>query len=127
MDYEKELERALAHADKVKLRRELYEIRHANDKKKEPLSFGKIGFIFVFVDCIVVELYSMFAMLWLRDLSALGGLIAAVVCQAIDMISYNHKSSKENTSGGIVFETAMKKLEAQEEDQIVEEDDDAVG
>lgn len=126
MDYEKELEKAKLHAEKVKMKQELNEIKHANDIKREPLSFGKIGFIFVFVDCIVVELYSMFAMLYLRDLSALGGLIAAVVCQAIDIISYNRKSVKENMAGGIVFETAMKKLE-EDEEQIAEEDDGAVG
>ena len=124
-DYQKELQKAQLHADKVKLRQELKEIRHANDGEKKSLSFSKIAVIFIFCNCVVIELYSMFAMFWLSDLSALGALIAAVVGQCVSIVSYSIKSGKENTANGIVYETTMLELEHQY--GLKNEDDGAVG
>lgn len=129
MNYEKELEKAIQHAEKVKLKQELSEVRHANDIKKKPLSFSKIAVIFIFVNCLIIELYSMFAMFWLNDLSSLGSLIAAVVGQCISLVSYMYKAKSENCQGGITYETTMAELvpnvEIQQEDDS--EDDGAVG
>lgn len=123
MDYEKELEKAKLYAEKVKVKQEIEDIKHSNDRKKE-LSFSKIAVIFIFSNCVVIELYSMYAMLHIGDLSALGALIAAVVGQCVTICSYNIKAGKENTKEGIVFETAMKELEYS---LTTNEDDGAVG
>ncbi len=125
-DYQKELQKAQLHADKVKLKQELKEIRHANDEKRKSLSFSKVAVIFIFCNCVVIELYSMFAMFWLSDLTALGALIAAVVGQCVSLSGYFIKSGKENTSQGIVYETTMLELEHQY-GLKTEEDDGAVG
>lgn len=128
MNYEKELEKAKLHAEKVKIRQELYDIRHANDRQKEKLSTGKKALKFMIINCSIIELYSLFAMYMLQDLSPLTTLIAAVVGECVSIISYNIKSSKENTSGGIIYESAMKKLEYElEESGSDEYDDGAVG
>ncbi len=110
MDYEYKLKRALDHADKVKLKQELDEIRHANDKPKEKLSFSKIAFIFMMVNCTVIEIYSLVVMAIFADLSALTTLIVAVVGECVSLAAYMIKSMHENTSGGIVYESAMERL-----------------
>ena len=127
MNYEKEINKAQLHADKVKLKQEIEQVKHSNDKSKKPLSFSKIAVIFMLTNCVVIEVYSMFAMFWLNDLSALGSLIAAVVGQCITLIAYSIKSSKENTANGIVYETTMKELEYKLENEVDLQDDGAVG
>lgn len=59
------------------------------------------------------------------DFSALQSLITAVVAEVIGFAIYSLKSLKENTEGGIVYQTAI--LEAQK-NQIQENDEqEAVG
>lgn len=109
--FEKEINKAIEHSNAVKQKQELYELKHSNDITKEKLSFSKMAFIFLVANCTVIELYSLIAMALLRDLSPLPALIAAVVGDCVALIAYNVKAQHENTSGGIVFETTMKKLE----------------
>lgn len=111
MDFEKEIELAIKHADRVKQKRELAEIYHANDEPKEKLSFSKIAFIFMMTNCVIIEVYALVAMFRFADLSSLSTLIAAVVGECVSFLSYEYKSMKENSSQGIVYESAMKKLE----------------
>lgn len=121
MDYEKQIANALEYAERVKLRQELHELRHSNDKPKEKLSFSKIAFIFMMGNCVVIEIYALITMFFMKDLSSLSTLIAAVVGECICTCGYFIKSGKENTAHGIVYETAMAKL------QHELESDDAVG
>lgn len=123
MDFEQKKKLAQQHAKKVKQKLELQELKHANDKPKEKLTFSKMAFIFMISNCIVIEVYALVAMFFFGDLSSLSALIAAVVGECITMLSYFIKSGHENTSGGIVYETAMKKLEYELENNS----DDAVG
>lgn len=123
MDYEKRLAKALAHAEKVKLKQELNELRHSNDKPKEKLSFSKMAFIFMIGNCVVIEIYALVAMSFFGDLSSLSALIAAVVGECISFLCFEIKSGKENTTGGIIYESAMKKLEY----ELNSNTDDAVG
>lgn len=62
---------------------------------------------FIFCNCTAVEIYSMVAMWHFADLSALYALIGAVIGESITYISYNVKACRENTQGGITYETAM--------------------
>lgn len=123
MDYEKQLAKALKHAEKVKLKQELNELRHSNDKPKEKLSFSKMAFIFMIANCVVIEIYALVAMFFFGDLSSLSALIAAVVGECISFLCFEIKSGKENTTGGIIYESAMKKLEH----ELNNNTDDAVG
>lgn len=124
MDYEEKLSKAKSHADKVKLRRELNEVWHSNDEPREKLSFSKVAFIFMITNCVVIEVYALVAMFYFGDLSSLSALIAAVVGECVSFLCFEIKSGKENTVGGIVYESAMKKLEHELENNS---NDDAVG
>ena len=111
MAFEVEKQKALDHAKEVKQKQELYEIKHSNDKPKEKLSFSKMAFIFIVGNCTVIEIYALIAMFHFGDLSSLSALITAVVGECVALLAYMVKSQHENTSGGIVYETAMRKLE----------------
>ena len=89
--------------DKVK------KIKYGN-KEKTKLSFGKCLTIFMLINFTIVEIYSMWAMFVLSDLSALPTLITSVIGQAITLISYNFKSMIENKTGGLIYEAAMHQI-----------------
>lgn len=109
MSFDKKKERAEQHALRVKQRQELSEIKHKNDVKAS-LSFSKLAFIFMMGNCMIVEIYALITMIIFADLSPLTTLIAAVIGECVTMIGYYIKSGKENTAGGIVYESAMEKL-----------------
>lgn len=111
LTYEVEKKKALEHAKEIKQKQELYELKHSNDKPKTKLSFSKVAFIFMIGNCTVIELYALAAMFYFGDLSSLSTLITSVVGECVSFIAYEYKSMKENSSEGIVYETAMKKLE----------------
>lgn len=123
MDYEKEISKALEHAEKVKLKQELHDLKHSNDKPKEKLSFSKMAFIFMIGNCVIIEIYALVAMFYFGDLSSLSALIAAVVGECVTTLGYFIKSQHENTKDGIIYETAMKKLEY----ELDNKSDEAVG
>ena len=108
---DKKIAGAEAHAEKVKVNQYLHEVKHKNDKPKEKLSFSKMAFLFMIINCTVIEIYALVAMFFFGDLSSLSALIAAVVGECISFLCFEVKSGKENTTGGIVYESAMKKLE----------------
>lgn len=76
-------------------------------KKKKRLQFSKICMWMIFINCTIVELYSMVAMWHFADLSPLYSLIGAVIGESLAYISYCAKSSKENVKGGITYEMAL--------------------
>lgn len=123
MDYEKKISKALEHAEKVKLKQELHDLKHSNDKPKEKLSFSKMAFIFMIGNCVIIEIYALVAMFYFGDLSSLSALIAAVVGECVTTLGYFIKSQHENTKDGIIYETAMKKLEY----ELDNKSDEAVG
>ena len=114
--YEKELANANAYALRQKQKQEIREAKHKNDQKK-PLSFGKMALVFMLVNCTVIEIYAMVVMFLLADLSALPGLIAAIIGETISVISYFAKSTIENKESGITYELAMRSFDESESDQ----------
>lgn len=123
MGYEKDLEKAQKHAEQVRIKQEIERIKHSNDEKRQHLSFSKVAVIFIFINCFIIELYSMVVMVLFHDLTSLGSLVMAVLGQCVSLMGYFIKSTKENTSQGIVYETAMYELKT----GATEEDDGAVG
>lgn len=106
MDYNKKLEKAKKHALLVKQKQEIYDAKHENDKKKS-WSFTKKLMAFLICNCSVIEIYSLIAIWRFGDLSPLSCLITAIVGECVGVIAYSYKSSIENRSGGITYETAM--------------------
>lgn len=97
--------------DKLKKKNEylkqINELESECDKYKRKTPYTKKIMMFILINCTIVELYSMFAMTYTNDLSSLCTLITAVVGESISFAIYSYKSIKENTQGGIVYESAM--------------------
>ena len=132
-DYKDRMDEAFRHAEDVKQKQEIKEVKHSNDK---PLSFSKMAVIFIFANCCVIELYSMVVMAVFHDLSSLGSLVMAVVGQCASLLGYFIKASRDNTESGIVYETTMLQLQHElgMTDEkvdvasiVADEDDGAVG
>lgn len=104
-------------SDKLKFKRILYKIKYG--KEKEKFSTTKIVLAFLIFNMVVIEAYSLYAMLSLGNLDALPVLITAIVGECISILGYMVKSSVENRTGGIVYETTMKQLENNKEEEIV--------
>lgn len=85
------------------------------------ISMSKILMILLFLDCTAIELFTGYITLRSFELSMYTGnspdltplvtLIGAVISEVIGYAVYSLKSAKENTKGGIVFESTMKALE----------------
>lgn len=102
-----------------------------SSKGKNKLSFSKIAVIFIFLNCFIIELYSMIVMVVFQDLASLGSLIMGVLGQCVSLLGYFMKAGQENTVGGITYETVMYELKENSESVIMEnkknKDDGAVG
>ncbi len=73
-------------------------------------STSKLVVLVVFLLCIEVIIFCEYAMLVLGDGSAMYALIGAVGTLISTVLGYFKKSTVENSSGGIVYETAMAQL-----------------
>lgn len=127
--YQYEKLRAKRHANMVKHRNEVYEIRHSNDPEKKKPAYSKLLVAFIFVDCLIIQTFIMLMIYTMKDMSQIGsliGLIGTLFVQGISLISYNSKAVKENTVGGIVYQNMIQTHENQMADTD-EEVDDAVG
>ena len=96
--HNKKLKRELAKAEQRKRDLELSEIRasyRADVKEKKKISTTKLIILFIFLNCTVVEAYSMWVMYKLVDLSALYALIGAVITESISFAVYCVKAFSE--------------------------------
>lgn len=89
------------------------ELRNAKKKynRKGSISTTKLIAVYLFVLLNMVLGFAMYMMYRLSDLTYLGVLITDIVAQVITYLIYVVKSTKENTSGGIKYETAIRSLE----------------
>lgn len=125
MRYKDKLRRARIYADKIKKKQEIYNVKHQYDSKKK-VEFSKIILIIIFINCVVIEIYSMWVMYALADLSALPALIGAIIGECGSACCYFIKSMVQNRIGGITYE-AMQHTFLSENDLTSEELEDAVG
>ena len=89
--------------------------------KKTKIANSKLLVWFLFINCTIIEIFTIWVIIselklaetgvLIPDLSPLMALITTVVAEVIGFGIYALKSTKENTEGGIVFETTMKELE----------------
>ena len=90
-------------------------------KKKNKLTTSKILIGFLFLNCTLIEIFTGWAMIKMLYIASIAGtsidftplvaLIGAVVGEVIGYGIYSLKSAKENSVGGLVFESAMKDKE----------------
>ncbi len=82
------------------------------------ITTSKLLIAFLFINCTIIEIFTMFVTLKsidvamatgiAPDFSPLLSLIGAVVGEVVAYAIYSLKALKENTMGGIVYDTAMK-------------------
>ena len=85
------------------------------------ISTSKLLILFLFINCTIIELFTGFVTLKNLDLTTLTmanpdftplvALIGAVVSEVVGYAVYALKSAKENTAGGITYETAMRQID----------------
>lgn len=88
--------------------------------KKKLISTTKLIILFLFINCTLIQLFTGYiTLLDIKLAETIGSvdftpivtLISAVVGQVIGFAIYSIKASKENTQGGIVYDTAMRKMD----------------
>jgi hypothetical protein len=87
-------------------------------KKQKKYSVSKLLIYFLFANCTLIEMFTCWATmrnLYLAqnfgvplDFTPLTTLIGIVVAEVFGYAVYAIKSLKENTKGGIIYETALK-------------------
>lgn len=95
-----------------------------NRKKvqKQALTTTKFLMLFLFISCSIIQIFTLVVTIisisaGVYDFTALQMLITAVVGEVVAFAVYSIKSLKENTKGGIVYETAMwKNLKTENEE-----------
>ena len=95
-------------------------------KQKKKISTTKLIALYLFILLNVVLAFAMYMMYRLSDLTYLGVLITDIVAQVITFLIYVVKSTKENTQGGITYETAMRSFQVESFSQI-NNDNEPVG
>ena len=86
--------------DKLLSERDLY-------KKKKSFSYSKALLAYLMFICTAIIIYVGAIIVYLQDTSVLPILITSVVGAIISFITYEVKSVKENSVGGIVYDLAM--------------------
>ena len=96
-----------------KIREEYEELTKSAPNK---LTMSKKALIFLFINCSLIEIFTMWATIRslslafimgiMPDFTPLVALIGTIVGEVIGLAAYYAKSTKENTRGGITFENA---------------------
>ncbi len=115
---------------KQDLQQQKKKVKNRYKEERKKLTTSKFLMLFLFLSCSAIEFFTIFLTfksinMGYIDFSALQSLITAVVAQVIGFAIYALKSTKENTKGGIVYQTAI--LEAQKEHVQENNDQEAVG
>ena len=100
------------------LKQDKKEIKNRKKKQKKALTTTKFLMLFLFSSCSAIQIFTLVVTVLsitagVYDFTALQMLITAVVGQVIAFAIYSLKSLKENTKGGIIYETAMWNKERQ--------------
>ena len=90
-------------------------------KPKKTFSMSKIVLLGIILLCVEIVIFCEYAMLKLMDTSSMYVLIGIPVALAPIIWGYYSKSKAENTSGGIVYETAMAQLDIENSQNNSEE------
>ena len=110
---------------KYKIKKEKRELKSLYGFK---LPTSKLLILFLFINCTLIELFTGWVTIKSIDLATLTmvgpdftplvTLIGAVVSEVIGFAIYAIKSAKENTEGGIIYESTMAKLQQTDEEQL---------
>ena len=119
----------------LKAKEQVKKEKHELKKPLSKITTAKLLVYFLFINCTIIELFTGWIMIksiavalatgMALDMTPLVALIGTGVAEVIGYGIYALKSTKENTVGGIVYESAMKNnvSETIEEEETIEEDD----
>ena len=114
---------ARRYAKRQKFMEEVEQIKYGKSGKRK-MPTGKKYTIYLLANFTIVEIYTLYIMYYLRDISALPTLITVVIGEVITLLVYQIKSLKENTANtGFMYELKMKNAEI----CTLNDSDDAVG
>lgn len=106
---------------KQDLKEEKKKIKERGKTQKTKMTTTKFLMTFLFTSCSAIEIFTMYVIVkgmnmgLGADFTPLQMLITAVVAEVIGFSVYSLKSLKENTKGGIVYQTAMLDKENNQE------------
>ena len=128
MEYQKKIQIERHKNQQAKMRQN---IRNIRNKRKKPhklnLSYSKFVLLGMIIMCFQIVLFCEYAIITLADASAMYALIGIPVALAPIIWGYYSKSKAENTSGGIVYDMAMRNVEDNSACDSEEDSDGAVG
>lgn len=97
---------------------------------KKRMSASKKLMLFLFINCSIIELFTLFIIFYsfpfaaaigvLPDFAPLNTLISTVVAETISFGIYSLKAVKENTKGGIVYDATIKTSDNQNSIPLIE-------
>lgn len=112
---------------KQKIKQEKAVISGKEEKNK--LAFGKLLMIFLFINFTLLELFTCcitiysfslaFAIGMIPDFTPLITLLGSVISETLSFGIYCAKSKAENTKGGIVYETALREIKNNDDEEIM--------
>lgn len=113
-------------------KRKLYKLKAEKEKKKRKFklpSTSKLLLLGAVLLCLEIVIFCEYVMLKFQDTSALYVLIGIPASLIPVILGYFYKSKAENTSGGIVYETAMSQIAepVSNSNNTESNNDDAVG
>lgn len=97
---------------KEQIKQQKRQIKEQFKVERKKLTTTKFLMFFLFASCTAIQGFTFFltivsAKMGMLDFSALQTLITAVVAEVVGFAVYSIKSLKQNTKGGIVYQTAM--------------------
>ena len=100
------------------LKQDKEKTKNRKKEQKKALTTTKFLMLFLFISCSIIQIFTLVVTIMsitagVYDFTALQMLITAVVGEVVAFAVYSIKSLKENTKGGIVYETAMLEKETQ--------------
>ncbi|MDE6477002.1 MAG: hypothetical protein K2L48_02265, partial [Mycoplasmoidaceae bacterium] len=117
----------------IRRKNHIREIKSQNryfSEKLHKFTTTKLLMYLIFINCLMIELYTMWVMFILNDLSALYSLVGAVIGESLAFAVYCYKSFKETKEEQrLQFEKDQFFLENNKEDdfEIINGDDDHSG
>ena len=128
--YTKLKTKAVMKAEKRRFQREIDDInksyRPFDEERKKKRTTSKFIMYVLLINCAIVEMYSMWVMVELSDLSALYSLIGAIVTQAISYAIYCAKAfneSKEEARVALDRDVFESELDANSFDDLMDNDE----
>lgn len=125
--YNKQLKKIQIKNQQKEKRQKLREEKNKYKPKLKLPTTSKLLLIGAVLLCLEIVIFCEYVMLKLQDSSSLYVLIGIPASLIPIILGYFYKSKAENTSGGIVFETAMSQMTGTANEEETIENDGSVG